>query len=67
MEVLSSSGKEQTAGSKGIVITVMVICLMNIISIDAIITRVWQHAGSLLPASVLCCACLCLPEATTDI
>ena len=30
--------------------TVMVISLMIIISIDTIIIMIWQHAGSLLPA-----------------
>ena len=51
----------------GTVMTVMVISLMIIISIATIITRIWQHAGSLLPASVLCCACLYLPVAASDI
>ena len=43
----------------GTVMTVMVISLMIIISIDTIITRIWQHAGSLLPASVLCLYLYC--------
>ena len=35
--------------------TVMVINIMIIISIETIITMIWQHAGSLLPS--LPCPC----------
>ena len=43
-----ANSKPQIA--RGTVMTVMVISLMIIISIETIITKIWQHAGSLLPA-----------------
>ena len=42
------NSKQQVA--RGTVMTVMVISLMIIINIETIITMIWQHAGSLLPA-----------------